>query len=1018
MGRVDRAVHESRRSALVSPEFLEPRPELTAVGLSELARSFWAKSSKRDESGKRDPSDWLSVAQHLMDAADVAGQLFDHYLSDHHRRLMASVWDGDLTKARRSLIFLAGIHDVGKVSVQFCCQHSPLADFVRELGLDVPERRLVPQRAELPHGLASQFAFEDAVEAGGGNRSRAKQWSGIVGVHHGRYPDAWVLQVARKAYRAGPGSIYDNPRWHEARQEIIRWMARRSGFPIENAAGTGLPELPIAVAAAYASTVVMADWLVSNQDYFPLQPQADRDNPLMPDEQQARVHAGWERANISEAMELSRPLDVAGPDFYLHRFGWDTDMQPTTAQLRALEIALLMSPDLMIVEAPPGSGKTELGFSVVEVLLQSRGLQGVMIALPTQATTDAMFLRSKAWIESVLRDNPQRVVVNLAHGKSDLNEEFLKLFKKGAQPLQIYDDEEQEDDGKGHGDSGLHASRWMTLRWRPTLPPVVIGTIDQVLLAALKSRHVLMRHLGLMGKAVLIDEVHAADTYMQTYLEAALTWLGMYRVPVVLLSATLPSERRQRLVKAYRRGRTGNDVADDPALEGDIGYPVITTVSDEGETVRSEVVPGGGDHVQKRIVPLQITDNQALGDLMEAKLSQGGCAVVIRNTVRDAQETYDALVERFGSDETSLLHSRFLAVDRVKRDKRMLRLFGKDRAHRPRRHIVVATQVIEQSLDVDFDLMVTDPAPMDLVLQRIGRLHRHVGHDRPPGLEEATCHVLVEDCAATPWAYGSGNDVVYGNHRVLRFLGILAEHSDGILVESPSDYAALTQRAYSKEPVGAAPWQEAMGAAADKCRRDQGRAVDKAKTYCLNDRRMPRWKGDALVDKFQGNASTGEVQAKSTGEAQAKARVRAQAAVRDTEDQIPLLIVPIDPGMGNVPIVPPWLQDDDGLPTVLDAGTFPSAELVRAVRSWSVSLPPWQFRKPRTSLDDTIDEIVSEVWEHELTRGWEWLEHPLLKGELILPMRRVTDHTNRLEIELCGRLVVYTEEKGLEVRDL
>ena len=102
MGRVDRAVHESRRSALVSPEFLEPRPELTAVGLSELARSFWAKSSKRDESGERDPSDWLSVAQHLMDAADVAGQLFDHYLSDHHRRLMASVWDGDLTKARRS----------------------------------------------------------------------------------------------------------------------------------------------------------------------------------------------------------------------------------------------------------------------------------------------------------------------------------------------------------------------------------------------------------------------------------------------------------------------------------------------------------------------------------------------------------------------------------------------------------------------------------------------------------------------------------------------------------------------------------------------------------------------------------------------------------------------------------------------------------------------------------------------------------------------------------------------------
>lgn len=1004
MTRSGEPVYKPDHLVFKKPRFPQPQPTLTASVLSELARSFWAKSSKRD------PSDWLSVPQHLMDAADVVGQLFDHYLSDHHRRLMASVWDGDLTKARRSLIFLAGIHDVGKVSLHFCCQSSSLANFVRELGLDVPEKRLVPQRAELPHGFASQFAFEDAVAAGGGDRSRAQQWSGIVGVHHGRYPDAGVLQVARKAYRAGPGSVYDDPRWHEARQEIIRWMARRSGFPIENAAGTGLPELPIAVAAAYASTVVMADWLASNEDYFPLQPQADRDNPLMSDEQQTRAHTGWERANISEAMDLSRPPDLAGADFYRHRFGWDASMQPMTAQVRALEMALSMSPDLMIVEAPPGSGKTELGFSVVEVLLRSRGLQGVMIALPTQATTDAMFLRSKAWIESVLRDNPQRVAVNLAHGKSDLNEEFLKLFEKDAQPLQIYDDEDQEGDDKVQGDSGLHASRWMTLRWRPTLPPVVIGTIDQVLLAALKSRHVLMRHLGLMGKAVLIDEVHAADTYMQTYLEAALTWLGMYRVPVVLLSATLPSERRRGLVKAYRQGRTGHEVVDDPALEGDIGYPVITTVSDEGETVRSEVVPGGGAHVQKRIVPLEINGNQALGDLMEAKLSQGGCAVVIRNTVKDAQDTYDALVERFGSDETSLLHSRFLAVDRVERDKRMLRLFGKDRTHRPRRHIVVATQVIEQSLDVDFDLMVTDPAPMDLVLQRIGRLHRHVGYARPSGLEEALCHVLVEDCAAAPWAYGSGNGVVYGDHRVLRFLGILAGQPDGILVESPSDYAALTQRAYSTEPVGAVTWQEAMNAAAEKYRRDQGRAVHKAKAYCLNHRRMPRWKGDALVDKFQGNAATGE--------AQAKERVRAQAAVRDTEDQIPLLIVPIDPGMGNVPIVPPWLQDDDGLPAVLDVGTFPSAELVRAVRSWSVSLPPWQFRKASVSLDDTIDEIVSEVWEHELTQGWKWFEHPLLKGELILPMRRVADHTDRLEIELCGRLVVYTAKKGLEVQDL
>lgn len=998
MVRPGRPVGRPACSAVDSLRFLEPRPELVTAHLSELARSFWAKS------GRKDPSQWLSVGQHLIDAADVAGRLFDHYLSDHHRQLMASVWDGDLTKARQSLVFLAGIHDVGKVSLQFCCQHSSLASFVRELGLNVPEKRLAQQRAELPHGFVGQFAFEDAVADGGGDRSKAEQWSGIVGVHHGRYPDADMLRIAKETYRGGPGSICDEPRWSEARQEIIRWMALRSGFPIKGAAGTGLPELPIAVAAAYASTVVMADWLVSNEDYFPLLPQVERDNPLMPDEQLARVDAGWGRANLSGAMELSAAPSGDGVGFYRHRYGWGREMTPTAAQLCALELASSLNPDLMIVEAPPGSGKTELGFTVAEVMLRRRGLQGVAIALPTQATTDAMFHRSKAWLDSVLRDNPQRVVMNLAHGKSDLNEEFLKLFDGGPRTLQIYDDEEASEE------NGLQASQWMTLRWRPTLPPVVIGTIDQVLLAALKSRHVLMRHLGLMGKVVLIDEVHAADTYMQTYLEAALTWLGMYRVPVILLSATLPSERRQGLVKAYRRGRTAEKAAGVPTLEGDIGYPVLTTVSDSGRTVRSQVVPGDGSHVLKRIIPLENTSDEALGALLEERLAQGGCAVVIRNTVRAAQATYEALLERFGGSETSLLHSRFLAADRVERDKRMLQLFGKDRTQRPRKHVVVATQVIEQSLDVDFDLMVTDPAPMDLVLQRVGRLHRHPGHVRPPGLEEATCHVLVEDCAAEPWTYGRGSGVVYGDYRVLRFLGILAEQANGILVESPSDYAALTQRAYSSANVGEASWQQEMSRAKVEHERNQNQARSKADVYCLTSRRMPRWKGDALVEKFQGNASTGE--------ASAKERVHAQAAVRDTEDQIPLLIVPIDPGMGNVPTVPPWLRDDDGLPTVLDAGTFPSAELVRALRSWSVSLPPWQFRRPHECLDDTIDKIVSAVWEHELTQGWEWFEHPLLRGELILPMRRVADHMNRLEMELCGRLVVYTEEKGLEVQDL
>ena len=180
-------------------------------------------------------------------------------------------------------------------------------------------------------------------------------------------------------------------------------------------------------------------------------------------------------------------------DHYRHRFGWGPEMQPTRAQQRAIEIVNDEDPDLMIVEAPPGSGKTELAFAAAEGLMRKRGLQGVMIALPTQATTDAMYARSVAWLRSILADSPQEIGIHLAHGKNDLNEGFLPLFGRRQTPVQVYDDE-----SGGCRANGLLASRWKALRWRPTLSPVVVRTIDQGPTPALKPRHLLMITPGVM----------------------------------------------------------------------------------------------------------------------------------------------------------------------------------------------------------------------------------------------------------------------------------------------------------------------------------------------------------------------------------------------------------------------------------------------------------------------------------------------------------------------------------------
>lgn len=982
------------------PEFPRAEPGLTAEGLSGLARSFWAKSDKRNH------KDWLSVPQHLMDAADVAGRLFDSYLSEHHRALLASVWSGDRAKARASLVFLAGVHDVGKASLPFCCQHGPLADFVRAHGVRVPQRGEVPDRGDLPHGLASRFALVNAIAEGGGDRKRASKWAAIIGVHHGCYPDGAQIKAARDAYKGELGRPQKEPRWEQSRQELIEWMARRSGFPLRPPTPSALPRLPIAVASAYASVVVIADWIASNVDYFPLRAQAERDRELTADEQRERVECGWKSADMPRPMAVPATAGGSPESYYRHRFGWGPAITPTDAQIAAVRLAEEADPDLMIVEAPPGSGKTELAFAVAERMVRSRGLQGVFIGLPTQATTNAMFERATEWLTNLLGDSPQRLGIHLAHGKNDLNDAFAELLDRDrGYPVQVHDEEE---DGSGADHSSLRASAWMAERWRATLSPIVIGTIDQVLLTALKSRHVLVRHLGLMGKAVILDEVHAADTYMGTYLKAALTWLGMYGIPVVLLSATLPAERRIELAEAYRRGRCRREADDSARLNGNIGYPVLTTVPRGGQGVDVHVVGGGGPEARRTILPLVAQSPQDLVPVLDEALAEGGCAVVIRNTVKDAQATYDALAPHFGADGVTLLHSRFIASDRAARDERMLRLFGKDSAARPRRHVVVATQVIEQSLDVDFDVMITDPAPMDLVLQRVGRLHRHPGRKRPAPLREARCHVMVADTGTAPWAYSGGTDVVYERSHVLRALGILADRGR-IGVERPGDYAELTQLAYSDEAVGPVTWAGALHEAEREARNNANTAVDRARTWCLTGPRLPRWNADRLEESFVGNAATGDGAPKGR-------QAAAQAAVRDSEDQIPVLLVAVDPGMGCVPIKPPWQLDADGETIPIDVSTWPSPGLVREMRTWSVSLPPWPFHETGKGIDEVVDAVACAIWDDEATRDWECLEHPLLRGELVLAMHKTDEGSTRLERDLLGCHLVYTQERGLEVR--
>lgn len=959
-------------------------PQTWKDRLSAASLKVWAKHDF-------DSDGWLPLYRHMADSAFVAGRIWDEWLPVQARGLISAALPGDSVDARRLVVWLAATHDIGKTTPAFACQVEHLADDMRAHGLDMPLQKQMADRRLAPHGLAGQLILRDwLVEQHGWRLRDTHQFTVVAGGHHGVPPTNIAITDldSRSELLFTPGSAHA---WKHAQTELLDVAASVTGAD-ERLADWRAVKFPQTVQVLLTALVITADWIASNADYFPYFPGERSSDP-------ERTEEAWRLLDLPRQWQPGEPEGTAS-ELFAARFDLPAGAAPRPVQEQAVEAARNMAGSgLMIIEAPMGEGKTEAALAVAEILAARTGAGGCFVALPTMATSNAMFARFTHWLNRLPGMPEEAASIFLAHSKAHLNKEFSRYL--GGGPRLATDTD--RDSGGAPGSAALVAHRWLRGRKKGMLASFSVGTVDQLLFTSLKSKHLALRHLAMAGKVVVIDEAHAYDTYMNAYLDRALAWLGRYGVPVVVLSATLPAGRRCELAQAYT-GMTASTV--DQQGYAEIGeasaYPLITT-AEPGAAPRLYGPAASGRSTDVLVEPLG-DDLETLTTRLEQELGEGGCALVIRNTVARVHETAAHLRDHFGGDLVTVAHSRFLDLDRAARDEQLLREYGPPAkvaelgGERPARHIVVASQVVEQSLDVDFDLLVTDLAPVDLVLQRMGRLHRHPRGDgqsqRPPRLRTARCLVTGVDRGEVPPRPVRGSRTVYGEYPLLRALAVLrpyleAKTDSERTLRLPDLISPLVQAAYrdADDHADIAPpsWSPALDGARTVQETEQADKATRARTFLLD---------PAARD---GRAVIGWVDA-GVGEADDSQSGRAQ--VRDTGESLEVLVARrhVD---GTVTTVP-WLSEKrGGLP--LPTESVPEPGAARALAASGLRLP-YQFTLTGLMIDRTIAEL-----EGDLVEAWQSKDAHWIAGELVLFL----DEDDRAE--LAGHRLRYTESDGLEV---
>ncbi len=695
---------------------------------------YWGKAEK-------DGDGYHLLVYHCLDVAAVAASWWEEDKALRDSFVRAS---GIAEKMVRAwLLFFIALHDLGKFDVRFQLKAKEIALSLNPLFCEADPS----QSRDFDHGRYGKYWFEKVSGNFGfqaTDETALHQWISAVCGHHGK-----GFGISRYSLPNADDGVIEHDR-----QARSQWMEELNGLFLKNEGIESFEQIPVPpdLLAGFCS---VCDWLGSNAVFFPY---INETSSSLRDYFYSRKDNS--KSAIRESGILARPAASGGmaalfPEYRPHGVQLLTDNLP-------------LETGLTLIEAPTGSGKTEAALAYASRLLAVGLADSIVFALPTQATANAMLERLEKISGKLF---PAGVNVVLAHGKARFNSNFLNLQKASIGRT-----------AQGGEEALAQCAQWLaTSRKRVFLGQIGVCTVDQVLLSVLPIRHHFVRAFGILKSILIIDEIHAYDSYMNGLLDLVLKSQHKAEGSSILLSATLPAARRSEIFKTWD--------AKIPSGGPAAPYPLITHAGTE--TINWE----SPEPAQSRTVELSIipTDGMVppvdlLSEISHA-VRRGANVAVICNLVNDAQKVARQLMYE-QCVEVDIFHSRFRFMDRQRVEKGVMEKYGKG-APRNCGHILVATQVVEQSLDLDFDWMITQLCPVDLFFQRLGRLHRH-DVIRPADFEIPRCTVL----ASTNEDYGL-HALIYGNERVLWRTQKLLERTQ--ILTFPKAYREWIETVYDED---------------------------------------------------------------------------------------------------------------------------------------------------------------------------------------------------------------------------